>query len=158
MHSLYLDASALVKFYITERGSAWMAQQLGQNDPDHGQQRYVTTHLSNIEVVCALERAHRSGRINSSELGSARRRFLLDMRGRYRVLTADLDMILAAVRRAQGHQLRSYDAVHLAAALEITRQATAVGLPAPVFVSADEVLLAAAQAEGLQTENPNDHP
>ena len=32
-----------------------------------------------------------------------------------------------------------------------------LGLPAPIFVSADANLLAAARAEGLAVENPNEH-
>jgi hypothetical protein len=32
-----------------------------------------------------------------------------------------------------------------------------IGLPAPIFVSADENLLAAARAEGLAAEDPNAH-
>jgi hypothetical protein len=32
------------------------------------------------------------------------------------------------------------------------------GLPPLSFIAADDNLLAAAQSEGLTTENPNDHP
>lgn len=79
------------------------------------------------------------------------------MRQRYRVIDADLSVTLLAVELAQRHPLRAYDAIHLAAALDITTQAHNAGLPPLVFVSADVGLLAAARAEGLATENPNDH-
>ena len=55
------------------------------------------------------------------------------------------------------HPLRAYDAVQLAAALEARRTLQAVGSAAPIFLSADNRLLLAAQAEGFVTDNPNSH-
>jgi hypothetical protein len=53
--------------------------------------------------------------------------------------------------------LRGYDAIHLACALSLNATLTAGNATALIFVAADANLLAAAQAEGLATENPNDH-
>lgn len=50
-----------------------------------------------------------------------------------------------------------YDAVHLACALALNEPLVDSGQPPLIFVAADEDLLAAA-AEGLATDNPNDHP
>jgi predicted nucleic acid-binding protein len=159
MPSLYLDASALVKYYIAERGSGWVTRQLFSvwRPGDVFQQVVATTLLSNVEVVCALRRAHRSGRIAAAELGSTERRFLTDMRQRYQVLDADLDTTLRAVKLAERYPLRAYDAMHLSTALKATETLVKQGLPPCIFVSADAVLLTAARAEGLSTENPNDH-
>ena len=70
------------------------------------------------------------------------------------------DVILNQVRRLVGaHPLRAYDAVQLAAALELHSQRTAFGGLSPVtFVSADQILNRAAAAEGLLVEDPNSHP
>jgi hypothetical protein len=46
----------------------------------------------------------------------------------------------------------------LAAATLLHHRRQQIGLPPLIFVSADEELLAAAQAEGLVTENPNQKP
>lgn len=59
---------------------------------------------------------------------------------------------------AQTHALRGYDAVQLAAALEVHRLYAALGLPLILFISADNELNAAAKVEGLQVENPSDSP
>ena len=59
---------------------------------------------------------------------------------------------------AERHGLRGYDAVYLAAALAIERQRQAAGLPALIFLSADQEQLAAAHAEGLPTDDPHQHP
>jgi predicted nucleic acid-binding protein len=58
-------------------------------------------------------------------------------------------------RLIEKHGLRGYDAVQLASAILLHRRRQQLGLPPLIFVSADEDLLAAAQAEGLVTENPN---
>jgi hypothetical protein len=59
---------------------------------------------------------------------------------------------------AERHPLRGYDAVQLAAALAVHRPRAAALLPALTFVCADARLNAAATAEGLTVEDPNDHP
>ncbi len=41
--------------------------------------------------------------------------------------------------------------------LDVAVRLAAVGLDAPVFVSADRRLLAAAEVEGLTTDDPNRH-
>jgi predicted nucleic acid-binding protein len=59
---------------------------------------------------------------------------------------------------AEEHGLRGYDAVHLAAALELQDRRRAMQLPLLTFVSADDDQLRAAAAEGCPKENPNWHP
>jgi hypothetical protein len=51
-----------------------------------------------------------------------------------------------------------YDAVQLATALVANETLAAAGLPSLTFVAADDDLVAAARAEGLDAENPNHHP
>ena len=48
--------------------------------------------------------------------------------------------------------------IYLACALTLNKPLIDHGLPPPTFIAADGNLLAAAQSEGLTTENPNDHP
>ncbi|MFA0761288.1 MAG: hypothetical protein HZLCBSQH_001394 [Candidatus Fervidibacterota bacterium] len=55
--------------------------------------------------------------------------------------------------RAMGSGLRLDSP--LAAVTLLHRRRQQIGLPPLIFVSSDEGLLAAAQAEGLMTENPN---
>jgi hypothetical protein len=51
------------------------------------------------------------------------------------------------------HPLRTLDAIHLAAAQEAKRRFAVT----PLFVTADQVLLLAAIAEGFPTDDPNNH-
>jgi uncharacterized protein len=55
------------------------------------------------------------------------------------------------------YAVRGYDAVQLAAAVEVQIRGDTLGLPVLTLVSADEDLNVAAAAEGLAVENPNRH-
>ena len=59
---------------------------------------------------------------------------------------------------ANAHALRAYDAVQLAAALELEARWQAAGMGSITLVSADQDLNAAATAEGLIVEDPNAYP
>jgi hypothetical protein len=74
------------------------------------------------------------------------------------LVPTDHQIVDRAVELIQNHPLRAYDAVQLATALIVNRSLSAHGLPPLIFISADDGLIAAAQAEGLMTENPNRHP
>ncbi len=54
--------------------------------------------------------------------------------------------------------LRAYDAVQLAAALEIRRQHQDAGFAPVTLISADQALNDAALAEGLTVDDPRSHP
>ena len=58
----------------------------------------------------------------------------------------------------QNLKLRGYDAVQLATTLVANEALTAASLPGLTFVAADHDLLTAANAEGLDAENPNRYP
>jgi hypothetical protein len=58
---------------------------------------------------------------------------------------------------AEAHALRGYDAVQLAAALEINDQSQSLGWSSPMLICADLALNIAAVAEGLSVDDPNGH-
>ena len=58
---------------------------------------------------------------------------------------------------AEKHALRGYDAVQLAAALEVQSQRIEDELPPPELISADTALNDAALLEGLKVDDPNNH-
>jgi uncharacterized protein len=63
-----------------------------------------------------------------------------------------------AMKLANAHRLRAYDAVQLAAAIGLHKDWLDDRLGAFVFVSADQDLNDAATAEGLTVEDPRLHP
>ena len=62
-----------------------------------------------------------------------------------------------AMRLADHHRLRGYDAIHLAAALLVRDALRAQGITELTFVTADLEQATAARAEGLFTDDPNTH-
>ncbi|MCG3162293.1 MAG: hypothetical protein JMDDDDMK_03535 [Acidobacteria bacterium] len=58
---------------------------------------------------------------------------------------------------AEMNGLRAYDAVQLAAALQVQNERQAFGMSALILVSVDLALNAAAAADGLTVEDPNTH-
>ncbi len=69
--------------------------------------------------------------------------------------TALLD---AAIRLANTHNLRAYDAVQLAVAVEVNRFYQAAGSNPVMLVSSDRELNNAATVEGLTVDDPTAHP
>lgn len=59
---------------------------------------------------------------------------------------------------ANKYELRGYDAVQLAASLEVEKRIKLTGGLPLIFVSADNDLNQAALGEGLSVENPNNYP
>ncbi len=62
-----------------------------------------------------------------------------------------------AMDLAERHGLRGYDAVQLAAALELNARCLAAGAAPPLVITADVELNQAAAAEGLAVDDPNAH-
>lgn len=59
---------------------------------------------------------------------------------------------------AEQHGLRGYDAIQLAASVEVHRRYVAAGLPAVTCIAADTEINAAAMAAGVTIADPNRHP
>ena len=107
---LYLDASALVKRYIQERGSenvnAWIDEA-----------EMVTTGLiSRVEVAAAIARAGRNQLISFEEAFAALRQFRAEWEN-YQRLPISENTVARGDTLAYEYHLRGYDATHLACAL-----------------------------------------
>jgi len=155
MSHFYLDASAVVKRYSPETGSAWVIAQVA---PPLGH-TIVLSEITLAEVAAALAAKHRaSNGITRKERDDAVALFLNHSDAEYTLMAITRSIIDRAVSLTQGHRLRGYDAVQLATALIASETLTAARLSRLTFVAADDDLLAAADAEGLLTENPNLYP
>jgi predicted nucleic acid-binding protein len=134
----YLDASALVKRYVTEHRSAETIELSTRAEV------VATSLVSRAEVAAAFAKAARSGALSDDEARKAQRTFAEDW-----LDFARLPVTEAVVARAEtlawDHALRGYDAVQLAAAL--TWQES-VGMDV-VVATFDTLLWKAARQEGL---------
>jgi len=107
---VYIDASALVKRYVAERGSNEVIELTAEADI------VATSVVSRAEVAAALARAARLGALAHDGARRAQRRFLPEWPNLARVPVTEL-LISRAETLAWDHGLRGYDALQLASAL-----------------------------------------
>jgi predicted nucleic acid-binding protein len=148
----FLDSSALVKRYVAESGTPWV---IGITDPASGNNLFLAP-ITGVEVVAAM--ARRQPPIPPATLTSLIALFTTDFFHQYQRLAMTDLVVSRGMQLAEQHRLRGYDAVQLAAALELNTVRVASGLPMITVVSADLALNLAATAEGLTVDNPNLYP
>jgi hypothetical protein len=136
----YFDASALVKRYVRERGTAKVRRLLTSDVA-------VTSRLSAVEIASALARRAREGSFSATARDRAVAAFDTDLASMLVV-----ELTAAIVARAQAlvrrHALRAGDAIQLASCLYIKE---ALG-EEPSFVAFDDRLANAARSENLVVE------
>jgi len=145
----FLDTSTVLKRDVQETGTAWV-QALAAPTVRHS---LFVVRITLAETVAAITRRERGGSITPQDAATAVADFQLDFARQYRVVEVSAGLVAQAATLARRHGLRGYDAVQLAAVLEI--HATD---PSMMLLSADAELNTAALAEGLSVDDPNSHP
>lgn len=136
----YFDASALVKRYVRERGTAKVRRLLSSDVP-------VTSRLSAVEIASALARRAREGAFSDAARDRAIAAYDADLAS---MVVVELTAVIAARAQAlvRQHALRAGDAIQLASCLYIQEQ-----LGAEIsFVAFDDRLANAARLEGVRIE------
>ncbi len=154
MAAYFFDSSALVKRYVVESGTQWVR---GLCDPAASHTLYIA-RITGAEVIAALARRTRTGSLTQSAAQSAMAAFRSDFGDAYLVSELTSALVERAMDLAQAYGLRGYDAVQLAASLDVNAERRGYRLPPLTLASADTDLNQAATVEGLAVENPNDHP
>lgn len=153
VQTFYFDASALVKRYMTETGTAWI-ESLCANEDEHA---IAIAEFGLVEVAAAFSGKQRGGFITLHEYSQALTNLIHDAQSRYRLVRVEQTIVHLAIELTTRHRLRGYDAIHLACALTLNTPLVENDLPALTFVCADNDLLIAGKAEGLAIDNPNHH-
>lgn len=133
----YFDTSVLVKRYVTEPGSLQTRRLLRRL-------RVVSSLLTHLEILSALQRRHSQRAIPSPIFGRLRRRVETDALSWDLVAVSD-EMLARARNLLLQRPVRTLDAIHIASALLWYQEG--VRLP---FVSADTRQAEAACAAGLE--------
>lgn len=154
MATYFIDSSALVKRYIKEIGSTWI---LSLFDPALNNDILIAG-ITSVEIVAAITRRALGGSISTTDATAVCSQFRNDLNSEYQVVEITEKIINSAMALAESNGLRGYDAVQLAAGLEINALCLTNRLPAVIFVSADDELNTAAAKEGLIIENPLNYP
>lgn len=143
-----LDASALVKAYLPEPGSARVLGLLATVAA--GGAGAVVSALAHPEAVSAVSRRERNARITAADAAARIARINTDFTGPhppFAVVEITPALAARAAALVRPHALSGADAVHLATALAL-RAALSAGDPVEL-VTSDARLAAAATAEGL---------
>ncbi len=151
MSLYYLDTSALVKRYIDKTGSQWLRAIIDTAEA------LLSTQLRVPEVISALNRLVREELLAPPDYHQLRLAFQQDCIEEYQLTPLNSDILSLSCELVERHPLRAYDAVHLATTLVAERALEAQDLPRLTFLSADGRLLTIAAAEGLATDDPNQH-
>ena len=135
---IYLDTSALAKWYLNECRSEEFAAWIGE------QATVWISSLTRVEVRCLLSRRTRARELSPEQTGRVYAAFLDDVAQGFLALRPFADESVEDASRLiellPEHPLRTLDALHLA----IARRAGASGI-----ATADRVMAAAAAALGL---------
>ena len=123
---LYLDPSALVKRYVAEPASDLVRQTMAQAE------EWFICRVGYVEVVRALGLTG----------GNPAARAFREEWGAFGVVAVDKDLVEAAAELTRGHDLRSLDALHMAAALLVQDRDL-------VIATWDRRLHAAAREKGI---------
>jgi predicted nucleic acid-binding protein len=150
----YLDTSAAVKLYVLELGSTWLHGLLSADQ----QPVLLSSLILRVEMRSAFARRLREESVTIDEYADMCQLFDAHRAAFYRLSPLDETVMQLACSLVDHRPLRSIDAVHLATALRLNQRLLQVEAPALLFLSADDRLNAAASAEGLIVDNPNDHP
>jgi predicted nucleic acid-binding protein len=154
MAAYFFDTSALIKRHVREVGSAWV-RSLTRPKASH---TIYLSRITAVEVHSAITRRQRSGTLSPAQAGAILGHFRRHLSQRYILRDLDRPLLADAMLLARRHGLRAYDAVQLAAALQVNRMYQTTGVGPVTLVSADQELNTAAAAEGLLVEDPNQHP
>lgn len=140
----YFDTSALAKRYSPEAGTAKVNSII--NDKSNV---IVLGNIAITEIYSAFSKKYRIGEISNEAFLSAIYRFEKDIStNTYRFLEVDNKIISAAkILILTYPELRTYDAVHLAIALELS-------VLSPTVVTSDTILIKTCHSEGLKVINP----
>jgi uncharacterized protein len=138
---VFLDTSALVKRYVAEQGSRFVAQFF---EPSTKAAVIFVSTLTYVEVIAAFSRRLPAPPEALNQL------FIDDYRRGMEKIPVSAAIIERAATLSRTHRLRAADAIQLASALRIVSTLTKL-----MLLTADAEMIMAAQAEGLSVDNPN---
>lgn len=135
---VYLDTSALVKLYVSEKSSADVVRAVRRA------RQVATCRVAYPEARAALARRCREGGLDKTGLRRAVAALDRDLES-FVIVEIGAQLARRAGQLAEQHALRGFDAIHLAAALELGQLLS----DPPGFLTFDRHQARAAEAEGF---------
>ncbi len=142
MKFYFLDTSALVKRYHSEKGTDKIDKIFSEDD-----RAIVISSISLTEMVSALNRKKEDKIISKEDLEITLSKFFHDAIRDFLVIELDGEHIKGSIMLVLKRNIRTLDSLQLAIALSLKELEV-------TFVCADKKLVSVAEKEGLQTINP----
>ncbi len=142
MKFFFLDTSALVKRYHSEKGTDKIDKIFSEDD-----RAIVISSISITEMVSALNRKKEEKIILKEDLKITLSKFFHDAIKDFLIIELDGEHIKGSIMLVLKRNIRTLDALQLAVALGMKELKV-------TFVCADKKLVSVAEKEGLQTINP----
>jgi predicted nucleic acid-binding protein len=140
---VFMDTSALAKRYVLEPGSAYVSQFFVAHER---MPLVFVSVLTYVEMIAALSRRQ------PPLPAVVAQTFTMDYQQGMQKVPIKVSIIDQAGTLCRVHRLRAADAIQLASALWVARR-----IPEIHLLTADKEMLLAAQTEGLQVADPNEH-
>jgi uncharacterized protein len=155
----FFDTSALAKRYAPEKGTKWVQ---GLTDPAAGNEIYIA-RITGAELIASIRLNVRKGETSESDAKKVIADFRRDFTTLYTIVEITDRVVNRAMDLIENHNLRGYDGVQLATAMDVNDDLLAVGMsilgvPALTIVCGDKDVNKAAATEGLIIEDPETHP
>lgn len=150
-HKFYLDASALAKRYVVERGTCvvnYLFRHVARDD-------MMCLTLGLLEVISVFVRKKNTGVVPPTAFNHTMTDFRSEVidAAHFTKISATDSLVIAAASLVAKHSLNATDAVILRSILDLAMTLRATGNDL-VLVSSDQRLLRAAQVEGVLTFDP----
>jgi len=142
MKFYFIDTSALVKRYHSEKGTEVMDRIFSEED-----KAIVISSICITEMVSAMNRKKEEKVISKEDLDAALSQFFHDAIKDFLILELDDGHIKDSIVLVLKRSLRTLDALQLAVAIGLKELK-------PVFVCSDKKLVSAAENEGIEAINP----
>ena len=150
----FFDANAIVKYFHSESGSQWIRNLVDtlteENQPAH---TIIIASISIAEVPAAFAILERTLQIGKQTRDTFYDAFLNAVEGKFQLAPILTTILYDAAELTRHYPLKGYDAVQFAVARQ-TRTDLLSQEVELILVTSDKQITRAAQAEGLQVENP----
>ena len=144
----YLETSALVKKYRTEKGTEVVAELF-----QHKQRSdvVVTSYFTVVEITSVATRLLRAGALTNRAYQVIMGNLSRDMREAVRLHPVSDSVLSEAISLTQNHALRAPDAIHVATALDVR---AGVSVNPFYFLGSDSRLNTVCRSSGLVVLDP----
>ena len=152
MKNVYLDASALVKHFHHEIGSAVVNETI-ELVSAHDPRCLFVSALTTVETLSILNRRRNASQIPLPDFIRSLRGVIRELKRFSHYLVIDDQFLLASAQYTIKHNINSADAIHVAVCLSL-QDALRQSNDELVCMTADKRLARAARAEGIAVVDP----